>query len=349
MCAFSSDYANIRNALDEAAILAVTDVKGKIIFANDKFCQISKYSREELLGQDHRIINSKYHPKEFFRDLWRTIVGGHVWRGEIRNLAKDGTIYWVDTTIIPILNGSGKPHQYMAIRYDITEHKKAQEAIQLIPQRILEAQEEERLRISRELHDDLGQLLVAFKIYIVNKTMDLTERYPEFGKFYDELKGKVNDIIDKTRDLSHELSPLALKHVSFTGAVKDLVESFNYDKNLSFKFTQTKLKDVDFGSKKIMIYRITQGALMNVIKHAHAKNVKIDMGLKAGKAYLNITDDGKGFDVSQKGKKGCGLGLTLMKERAKLIGGKLTIRSTIGHGTEVHLIVPLEDKKNDRK
>lgn len=123
---YQRKHNELRLALDAHAIVAVTNARGVITEVNDKFCTISKYSRDELIGHTHSIINSGYHPPDYFHDLWETISGGEVWNGDICNRAKDGSIYWVHSTIVPLIGANGKPEQYISIRADITSRKKAE-------------------------------------------------------------------------------------------------------------------------------------------------------------------------------------------------------------------------------
>ncbi|MGA0200921.1 MAG: PAS domain S-box protein, partial [Prochlorotrichaceae cyanobacterium] len=143
------ELSGFKLGLDESAIVAITDPQGVILYTNQRFIDISGYSEAELLGQTHRLVNSGIHPPAFFQDLWRTIRKGEVWRGEICNRAKEGPLYWVDSTIVPFLNAQGKPDRYLAVRFDITQRKQAQQLLQ------------EKLELLREVTAAQSQFITA--------------------------------------------------------------------------------------------------------------------------------------------------------------------------------------------
>ncbi|MGA2538203.1 MAG: PAS domain S-box protein [Terracidiphilus sp.] len=151
------ELADHKFALDQHAIVAVTDVQGTITYVNDKFCAISQYSKGELIGQNHRILNSGHHSREFFGQMYHSIASGKVWHGEIKNRAKDGSTYWVATTMVPFAGSDGKPRQYVSIRTDITESKLAAES--LIGQAVELSQQAEELARSRQALKTQAQML----------------------------------------------------------------------------------------------------------------------------------------------------------------------------------------------
>ncbi|MEM9948214.1 MAG: PAS domain-containing protein [Cyanobacteria bacterium P01_D01_bin.36] len=159
------ELADVKFALDCSSDVAITDHRGHITYVNDKFCEVSKYSRAELMGQTHRIINSDYHTRQFFEDMWYTISNGHVWLGEVRNRAKDGQHYWADTTIVPFLDEDGCPYQYVAIRNNITERKRAEiclvQQAEDLEKAFSELQQTQTQLVQTEKMSSLGQLVAG--------------------------------------------------------------------------------------------------------------------------------------------------------------------------------------------
>ena len=343
------ELADFKYALDVSSIVAITDKDGNITYVNDKFCEISKYTRAELIGLNHRIVNSKYHPRDFFRDLWDTILAGKVWQGEIRNRAKDGAYYWVHSTIVPFLTEKGKPYQFVVIHNEITQRKQLEEALSSLPQRIIAAQESERKWISREIHDDLGQSLATLKMLIQTGFQDHAASVINQKRTFQKTVQYLDGIITKTRNLAAGLRPSTFEVLGFKTSLRILINNFRSDKRFKVRVRMSALDGIKFKGEAINFYRIIQEVLANILSHAQARSVQITFLRQKEWLIARIKDDGKGFDIENfrlNTSAKSGLGLSTMQERATLLGGKLHIASALDQGTVMTLTVPIVDSPN---
>ena len=321
-------------ALDAHSIVAITDAAGDITYVNDKFCQISKYSRAELLGQNHRIINSGHHPKAFFTELWRTIAHGRIWHGEIKNRAKDGSFYWVDTTIFPFVNAAGKPVQYMAIRTDITERKRLESGI-------LQISETEQRRLGQDLHDGICQHLAGIELITEALERRLAKKSNADAKSAEQIAGRVRDTIRETRLVARGLSPVEFEPNGLMSALHELARNVQGIFRVKCVFNCPSPVLIPDTTTATHLFRIAQEAVSNAIRHGKASQITIQLERAAEKLLLTIRDNGVG--IAPDAHNAQGMGLRIMNYRASMIGGSLLIEPHPSAGTTLICSAPARD------
>lgn len=347
--AFASleQLADFKRALDAAAIVAITDVSGRIRYVNDTFCVISGYSREELLGQDHRLINSSYHDATFIRDLWQTIAGGRVWHGEIRNRARQGHFYWVDTTIVPFLDDRGKPYQYIAIRSDITARKEAE--AQLTHQAALARVGKMAAVLAHEIRNPLAGIKGAIQVIMSRRSQNDPERpiMRDIVSRIESLSELINDLMVFARP-----RPPTFAAVSMAGLVDDAIALVGRDPVTAAVEVRTSGDAVTADVDADLIRATLLNLLLNAAQ-AMGGHGRIDVSLRRQGEHvaLNVRDTGPGIPEELRAQvfepffttksRGGGLGLPIARRTAELHGGSLALECPPEGGTVVTIVLPL--------
>jgi len=334
----------IRYALDQSAIVAATDHRGSITYVNDKFCEISQYLREELIGQDHRIVNSGYHPKEYMRDLWHTIARGRIWRGEIRNQAKDGSFYWVDTTIVPFLDGNGKPRQYLAIRYDITARKHAE--AQLREQTALARLGQLAAVVAHEVRNPLAGLRAGLQV------IDRRIHEPRDRSAIAAMIQRIDGLNDKVEDLLLYARPRPPRPQSID--LKTLMQDVATSAEMS---TGRDRSSIPVYGDHVLAYAdldMARAALLNLTLNAcqaaPEQEVEVRVGGNNDMCRVAVCDRGPGIRPEIRDQvfepffttrvNGTGLGLAIVKRLIELQEGTVRLADREGGGTVAEVSLP---------
>ena len=358
------ELAYLKTALDQHAIVVTTDAHGAITHANDKFCEISKYAREELIGKDHRIINSGYHPNAFFEDLWQTISSGRVWKGEIKNRAKDGAFYWVRSTIVPIVDQRGKPVQYIAIRADITDRKQAEQLLIIArdeADRANAAKSQFLSNMSHELRTPMNSILGFAQLMAHGNTLSVEHRdfVSEILKAGDHLLRLINDVLDLAKIESGHME-LSLGPVEVCSVVDECLSLIgNMADKRNIQMSHRGLNGVMVRADRTRLRQALLNLLANAVKYnREGGSVKLDVQhSEENRLRILVTDTGPGIsemhlkelflpfnrlDAENSGIEGTGIGLTITRRIVEMMGGSVDVASEIGIGSTFWIELPRE-------
>ncbi|MFQ5491349.1 MAG: ATP-binding protein [Phycisphaerae bacterium] len=364
--AVALDLKSQKFALDAHSIVAMTDARGRITYANDKFCQISQYSREELVGQDHRMINSGLHPQALFADLWSTIQDGRVWHGELRNQRKDGTYYWVDSTIVPFKNKSGIITQYVAIRTDITQRKEVEEALlgaKNAAESANQAKGQFLANMSHEIRTPMTAIL-GFADILADEIIDpgQVEAVSSVRRNGQHLLHVINDILDLSKiedgKRSVTLEPCSVGQVleDVCASLRPRAHAKGVDLLTEMSPDVPDLVETDSSCLRQILFNI----IGNAVKFTAQGQVSIAVQYLEKKdgpvVQFEVIDTGCGITADQAKKLfepfvqadesmarnygGTGLGLAISRQLARMLGGDIVIVETPpGQGSHFRITV----------
>jgi PAS domain S-box-containing protein len=340
-------WANQIHALDQSAIVAITDIKGQITYVNQMFCDLSEFTSEETVGKTHKLINSGFHDAEFFKDMWGTISKGQVWRGEVRNKAKSGRIYWVDTTIVPILGDDEKPQQYIAIRYDITSRKVAELELGKERRKLLESEKMASLGvlsagIAHELGNPLGAIRGRLEMLQTSFEQDNFEKafaHQSVIKMIDNVD-RMSKIIRGLKSFSRDGSKDAMQEFSLNQLIGDIIEISTPKchkhgieiRTKGFEASHlAKGRESEIGQIFVNLFNNA----FDAVKNDERPWISVEVDKDLEHYYLHVLDSGRGvsddvlerifdpFFTTKEVGQGTGLGLSICRSFAEGHGGRL--------------------------